>query len=129
LLQKEEVPLLSDLPRKLLPSALLSKLVEAVEATVSPSVEVLVMSLVTLARVQLLVLLSLLDSVARKARACSELLEVMEEVVPTVSEVVALAQVRRVSLVLPPSTVLEEVSQWEELVVTLAFLAVLLLKM
>ena len=69
------VPLPPPLPlprHALLFSSFLSKLVEAVEASVSPSVKVFVVSVVTMVRVKLTVLPSLLGSVPHRVRVKSE---------------------------------------------------------
>jgi hypothetical protein len=113
-------------PPFLLSSSQAFKPVEVVEASVSRLVEVLVMPVVMFLTVRLTVLPSLLDSVLDRVPVFSELPEVLEEVLRTVTEVVLLVPVHLVSsplllsLALPSSTVLEEVLLLEVLVVTLA---------
>jgi hypothetical protein len=113
-------------PTLLQPLRLLSldfRLVEAEEASDSPSVEVLEMSVETLVPVRLTVLPSPLDSVPHRDPVFSELLEVMEEVPRSEMEVASAAPVvtrltlRSESLT---STVLEEVLLLEEVELTLA---------
>jgi hypothetical protein len=97
-----------------------------VEALVSRLVEVSVMSVVMLVTVKLTVPHSLLDSVLDRERVFSELPEVLEEVLPTVVEVVMLLPLlwypglATLLLAFPLSTVLEEVLLLEVLLVSSA---------
>jgi hypothetical protein len=96
------------------------RLVEAEEASVSPSVEVSVTSVVMLVPVRLTVLPSPLDSVPHRDQVFSELPEVMEEVHRLVMEVVSVPPPATIRSAQPSSTVLEEVHLLEEVVLTLA---------